>query len=130
MKIEASAKQISALLQLADLDQSADPPTSEAGRRKREALASHLPRQLLDRYQLLLQVGRAPVVVAIEAGTCSGCHLRLPTMVESMTRRSPAIHTCPHCHRMLYVREFLREGFQADQGESARRTEPASAQRS
>lgn len=128
MKIEATARQIRAVLQLAEVDQSAGPPASEAGRRSREAVASHLPRRLLDRYQLLLEVGRTPVVVAIERGSCSGCHLRLPTMVESMARRSPAFHTCPHCQRMLYAPELVREESHADDGKS-RRAAPASAAR-
>jgi hypothetical protein len=29
-------------------------------------------------------------------------------MFESRARRSPAIHTCPRCHRMLYAPEFVR----------------------
>jgi predicted nucleic acid-binding Zn-ribbon protein len=129
MKIEATARQIRALLQLAELDQSAGPPSPEAGRRNREALASHLPRRLLDRYQLLLEAGRTPVVVALERGSCSGCHLRLPTMVECKTRRSPAIHTCPHCQRMMYVPELVREDSLPADEQSSRRTTPAPAER-
>lgn len=129
MKLEANAKQIRALLQLAEVDQSAGPPASEAGRRSREAVASHLPRHLLDRYQLLLAVGRTPVVAAIERGSCSGCHLRLPTMVESKTRHSPAIHTCPHCRRMLYAPELVREGCHPAGAKSSPHTTAASAGR-
>ena len=128
MKIEATAKEIRALLELAEVDQSADQPASEARRQGREAAARRVPRRLLDRYQLLLEVGRIPVVVAIERGACSGCHLRLPTMVEQMARRSPAVHTCPHCGRMLYAPELVREESHADDGRS-RRGAPASAGR-
>jgi len=128
VKIEATAKEIRALLQLAELDRVAEQPAAEASRRSREAAASRLPRRLLDRYQLLLDVGRTPVVVAIERGTCSGCHVRLPTMVEYNTRRSAAIHTCPHCQRMLYVPELVREGSHADDGKSSRRAALASAE--
>jgi len=129
VKIEATAKQIRALLQLAEVDQDEGQPASEAGHRSREALASHVPRRLLDRYQLLLAVGRTPVVVAIERGTCLGCHLRLPTMIECKARCSPAIHACPHCRRMLYVPEWLREGAHPVHEKASQRVAPAAAGR-
>jgi hypothetical protein len=64
-------------------------------------------RALLERYQALLESGRRPVIVAIDRGTCAGCHLRLPTMVESRSRRLPGIYACPQCRRMLYPPELL-----------------------
>ena len=103
MKIEATAEEIRAFLDLAGVR-----------RVGREPRARRVPRRLLDRYEWLLEVGRTPAVVGIVRGSCSGCHLRLPTMVESQTRRSVAIHTCPHCQRMLYVPELLREAPEAE----------------
>ena len=129
MKIQATAKEIRALLELAEVDQSADQLASGARRERREATARRVPRRLLDRYQLLLEVGRTPVVVAIERGACSGCHVRLPTMVEYKARRSPAVHTCPHCQRMLYAPELVREDSHADDGKPSRRAAAASAAR-
>ena len=120
MKIEATASEILALIQLAEHDRHEDSPLPKGGGRNR--LASHLPGRLLDRYQLLLRAGRTRIVVALERGSCSGCHLRLPTMVESNTRRSPAIHTCPHCQRMLYVREHVPQGPHLAEKKSDRRT--------
>jgi len=128
VKIEATAKEIRALIELAAVDRSADQPASETRRRGRDAAARRVPRRLLDRYQLLLEVGRTPVVVAMERGACSGCHVRLPTMLEYKARRSPAVHTCPHCRRMLYAAELVREDSHADDGKS-RRAAPASAGR-
>lgn len=129
MKFEATVEQLRALLQLAELDQNAGPPTTEASRRNREAAASHLPRRILDRYELLLQAGRTPVVVTLDRGGCSGCHLRLPTMVETKTRRSPAVHTCPHCQRMIYVREFVSEDSQVADDKPPGRVTRASTER-
>ena len=129
MKIEATAKEIRALLELAEMDRSAGPFVSEAGRRSRQAMASNLPQRILDRYQLLLQAGRTPVVVAIDRGSCTGCHLRLPTMVESMARRSPAFHTCPHCRRMLYAPELVIAAPAADEKEPGRATAASAARR-
>jgi predicted nucleic acid-binding Zn-ribbon protein len=128
MRFDATARQIRALLQLAEVDQRG-PTTSEAGQRNRDALMGHLPQRLLDRYQLLREAGRTPVVVALDRGSCSGCHLRLPTMVESKARRSAAIHTCPHCQRMLYVREFVHGDSQVADDKSSERPTQAAAGR-
>ena len=109
MRIEATAQEIGTLLQLVEFDAQAQSLPSEEHRSRREATRRRVPRALLERYQALLEVGRSPVIVAIERGGCSGCHVRLPTMLEHKAKRSPAIHTCPRCHRMLYAPEFLQE---------------------
>jgi predicted nucleic acid-binding Zn-ribbon protein len=109
MRIEVTAQEVGALLQLVELDAQTQSLLSETHRSRREATRRRVPRALLDRYQVLLEGGRLPVIVAIERGGCSGCHVRLPTMLEYKARRSPAIHTCPRCHRMLYAPEFLQE---------------------
>jgi len=107
MRIEATIQQIRALLQLAGLDAQAQELPPETCRSRREASRRRVAGALLERYQTLLDAGHHPVMVAIEQGTCSGCHLRLPTMVESQARLSPAVHLCPHCRRMLYAPELL-----------------------
>ena len=124
MKIEAAVKEIRALIELAELDRASGQLGEKASRRSRQATANRLPPGLLDRYEYLMGLGRRPAVAAIEGGACSGCHIRLPTMIESKTRRGPAIHTCPHCKRMLYVPELVRENTPADDGR-LRRSGPA-----
>ena len=107
MSIEATVQEIRALLQLAELDVQAQELPPEAYRNRREASRKRVARALLERYQTLLAAGRRPVIAAIERASCSGCHLRLPTMVESQARRALAIHACPHCRRMLYAPELI-----------------------
>ena len=124
MKIEATAKEIRALVELAGLDQSAEGSTSAS--RRREAVAQRLPRRLLDRYQGLIEAGRVPAVVALVGGTCSGCHLRLPTMLASSARRASALHICPHCRRMLYAPQVAREDADEGDGKPSRRASEAS----
>ena len=128
MKIDATVKQIRALLELADLNEGADRLTVEAYRRGHEAVQRGVPRLLLERYHSLINAGRTPAVVAIERGACSGCHVRLPTMFEHQARRLLALYTCPHCRRMLYASQLVREDCHADDGKS-RRDAPASAGR-
>lgn len=91
MKIEATAMQIRALLELTE----------------RNVGEHEIPRPLLERYHWLLAAGRSPAVVPMERGVCSGCHVRLPTMFEAQAGRSLALYTCPHCRRLLYAQELL-----------------------
>jgi len=107
VKIEATVREIATLLHLAEVDAQAQSLSPEVYGDRREAARRPVPRALRERYETLLEVGRRPVVAAIERAACSGCHVRLPTMLEHAARRSPAIHTCPHCHRMLYAPELL-----------------------
>ena len=39
-------------------------------------------------------------------------------MLEQKASRSTAIHTCPHCRRMLYAPELFREDSHANDGKS------------
>jgi hypothetical protein len=129
VKFEATVKEIRALLQLAEIDRG--PARAQAGgsSRRREALRSCMPRLLVERYGSLVDAGYSPAVVAIERGACSGCHLRLPTMVEYAARRTPAVHTCPHCRRMLYTPELVSEDPHANAGNSRRTAPPSAARR-
>lgn len=128
MKFEATASQILALMELAELDQM-DEAASRVHQPGRGTLARGIPRLLLDRYELLLQVGRTPVVVPIARGTCSACHMRLPTMVDSMARRAASVHTCPNCRRMLFAPEVVREGSRPNDAKPSPRTAPVPAGR-
>ena len=109
MTLDATVAQIRALLTLAENDGSGKGAIPSGRVRDREALSGRLPRLLLERYELLLGAGRTPAVARIDRGACSGCHVRLPTMLESAARRSPAVHVCPHCRRLLYSPELIGE---------------------
>jgi len=121
MSIEATVHEIRALIELAELDVPAQESPSEIYRSRREASRRQLARALLERYQSLLDAGRRPAIVAIERSRCSGCHLRLPTMVVSHARRSPSVHTCPHCRRMLYAPELLTAEDRREAGSQKKR---------
>ena len=129
MTIEATVEDVRALLELAKADRVAHQPASEMCRPSREATARRVPSPLLDRYQLLLRGGRTPVIVAIERGACSGCHVLLPVMLEHRARRSTAIHTCPHCRRMLYAPQLVRPDSNADVEGAARPASRKSARK-
>jgi predicted nucleic acid-binding Zn-ribbon protein len=116
VKIDATSDDIRALLDLSVADEDA----REDRHRSRESVARRLPPELLQRYEVLRGSGRRPVVAAIEQGRCSGCHVRLPTVLEQRARAAPAIYGCPHCRRMLYAPEMLRLDRPQDRGASRR----------
>lgn len=107
MKIDTTAEEIRALLQLAAFDVDAPELPLETYRTRRDTIRRRVAKALLERYQALFDGGRRPPIVAIERGACSGCHLRLPTMMESRTRRLPGVYVCPQCRRMLYAPGLL-----------------------
>jgi predicted nucleic acid-binding Zn-ribbon protein len=106
MTFDVTLPDISQLIELARLD-AAPAQRPSAYREAREASRRRLPERLLERYETLLSTGRTPVLVRIEDGCCSACHVRLPTMVAHKARHKPAVHTCPCCRRMLYAPELL-----------------------
>jgi predicted nucleic acid-binding Zn-ribbon protein len=107
VRIDATLEELRALLQLAEVDARMEELTPDAYRSRREASRRRVGPRLLERYEELLEAGRSPALVAMERGNCTGCHIRLPTLVEYRVRCSPAIHSCPHCRRMVYAKELL-----------------------
>lgn len=57
---------------------------------------------LLPRYDRLSKSAGLPVVVALHAGKCGGCHLKVSNGVETEARKGTEIVTCDNCGRILY----------------------------
>jgi predicted nucleic acid-binding Zn-ribbon protein len=106
MKVEATREDIRVLLELIELHASAEPVMSAAAARARDAAERRLPDEILTRYRHLTAAGRHPVIVAVEREACSGCHVRLATMVVDRVKHSIGIYVCPRCQRMLYAPEI------------------------
>lgn len=109
MKIEATREDIRVLLELIELHASAEPVVPPAAARARDAAERRLPEEILTRYRHLTAAGRYPVIVAVEREACSGCHVRLATMVVDRLKHSVGLYVCPRCQRMLYAPEILAE---------------------
>jgi predicted nucleic acid-binding Zn-ribbon protein len=58
------------------------------------------PQQRL--YDRLANKPGHPVCVPVKGGKCGGCHLKVPTHIESMAKTGPEIATCDQCGRILY----------------------------
>jgi hypothetical protein len=107
MKIATTAHELEVLLELAELDGKAEQLPPDTYQTRRAATRKRVAKALLERYESLLESPRFPAIVAIERGNCTGCHVRLPTMVDYGAHASPSVHMCPHCRRMVYAPELM-----------------------
>jgi len=74
----------------------------EARRREREELAARIDSSLRQRYEVIFDRRGGFAVVAVKAGTCQGCRMRIPPQLFNLIQRYDAIHFCPNCQRILY----------------------------
>jgi predicted nucleic acid-binding Zn-ribbon protein len=92
------------LVRLAELDRKGGPGPR---RPEHEALAARLSHELSESYERALMAGRQPPVVPLVANACSGCHVRLPTVLEQKIRLVRGVAACPRCLRLVYDPEWL-----------------------
>ncbi|WP_294558386.1 C4-type zinc ribbon domain-containing protein [uncultured Mailhella sp.] len=57
---------------------------------------------VLSRYEFIRNRLRHPVIVSVEAGVCSGCHIAIPPQVFIDLQRGNHIMSCPNCQRLMY----------------------------
>jgi PTS system nitrogen regulatory IIA component len=59
--------------------------------------------RILRHFDRLMQA-RPPALVPVEADTCQGCFMRLPTQFAQQVRDdTKVIHTCRNCSRFIYI---------------------------
>jgi len=73
-----------------------------ARRREREELAGLIDANLRQRYETIFERRGGYAVVAVRAGTCQGCRMRIPPQLFNQIQRFDAIHFCPNCQRVLF----------------------------
>ena len=80
----------------------------EALEDERDALIEKLDSKLVRHYERLLETKSGKVVVGVDHGICSGCHMKLQaqTLVDAKSGRDMV--TCTNCGRLLYyTREMI-----------------------
>jgi len=111
---KAAAREIAALVRLADLDATLLAKVDERPEGEHETMADErhslsasLSPVILDAYHRALRGGRQPAVVSLVASVCSGCHMRLHSTLEQKVRRRLGVAPCPHCLRVVYDPAWL-----------------------
>lgn len=97
-KHEARQAEIRAALE--ELDESLAAKEAE-----REEALKQLPSSLRRRYEMLLERRSGVAVVEARNGACLGCNMHLPPQLFNSLFLVEEIQSCPHCNRLLYVRE-------------------------
>ncbi len=69
---------------------------------KRAEVAALISPPVLNRYEFIRDRLRHPVIVPVEAGICSGCHIAIPPQVFIDLQRGNHIMSCPNCQRLMY----------------------------
>jgi predicted nucleic acid-binding Zn-ribbon protein len=70
--------------------------------KERTSLVSEIDPDLLNRFERLFKSKGDAVVVAIEHGVCTGCHMKVTTATAARVRAGKEIVSCENCGRILY----------------------------
>jgi len=73
---------------------------------QRNVLMEDLPKALRKRYELLMSRRAGVAIVEASGGACLGCHMHLPPQMFNSLFVVNEIQSCPHCNRLLYVKEL------------------------
>ena len=70
---------------------------------KRQELATTVPEDLLALYEKIRATKHGVGAAALQAGTCSGCHTKLPAIEAERIRKERGLQRCDNCRRILVV---------------------------
>lgn len=70
--------------------------------KKRTAAGNEVPKPVLSRYEFIRRRLDHPVIVSVESGICSGCHIAIPPQAFIELQKGQQILSCPNCQRLIY----------------------------
>ena len=70
----------------------------------RQAIATRLNRELIERYELIFSRRGGMAVVTVSDGICQGCYMNIPPQLWNEIIKSEKLILCPSCHRILYYK--------------------------
>ncbi|RUM89456.1 MAG: hypothetical protein DSZ24_01210 [Thermodesulfatator sp.] len=73
---------------------------------ERERLVEEIPQSLLRRYEFIRERKGGLAIVAVENGTCSGCHMHIPPQLFNELQRDDKYYECPLCRRLIYYKRI------------------------
>ncbi len=74
--------------------------------KEREFLAKAVPQNLLSRYEFIRERRGGLAIVAVENGTCEGCHMHIPPQLFNELQRDDRYYECPLCRRLIYYKKI------------------------
>ncbi len=79
---------------------------AELDARRTEACTA-VPKPILQRYEFIRSRLKNPVIVPVDAGICSGCHISIPPQSFIELQKGIQILSCPNCQRLIYWSEHI-----------------------
>jgi len=70
---------------------------------ERDGISEKIDPELLKHYEMIKSQCRGIAIVQVKNAICLGCNMNIPPQMYNELHRENEMHTCPHCHRMLYV---------------------------
>lgn len=71
----------------------------------REEQVKAIPAGMLKRYEKLRESRRGIAIVEARDGSCLGCNMQIPPQMYNNLFRGEELITCPHCQRMLFLKQ-------------------------
>lgn len=69
---------------------------------KRRHFSEGIPRPIFQRYEFIRNRLEHPVIVSVENGICSGCHIAVPPQTFIELQSGQQILSCPNCQRLIF----------------------------
>jgi predicted nucleic acid-binding Zn-ribbon protein len=89
---------------------------------RRQEAGQAVPKPILQRYEFIRSRLKNPVIVPVEAGICSGCHISIPPQAFIELQKGVQILSCPNCQRLIYWNDHIKS---EEAPENAPQTVPA-----
>lgn len=70
---------------------------------------SEVPQPVFQRYEFIRFRLEHPVIVPVQSGVCSGCHIAIPPQSFIELQRGQQILSCPNCQRLIYWCEHFTQ---------------------
>jgi len=67
-----------------------------------------VPKPILQRYEFIRSRLKNPVIVPVDAGICSGCHIAIPPQSFIELQKGIQILSCPNCQRLIYWSDHIK----------------------
>jgi len=75
--------------------------------KERAAAGREIPSPVFSRYEFIRNRLANPVIVPVNQGICSGCHIAVPPQTFIELQRGQQILSCPNCQRLIYWDEHF-----------------------
>ena len=92
---------------------------------RREEAGQAVPKPILKRYEFIRSRLKNPVIVPVDAGICSGCHISIPPQSFIELQKGTQILSCPNCQRLIYWSDHVRPPEDAQAEATAEEASPA-----